>query len=73
MSPSAVILSHHLISQWRKPRPLLVCLAALRTCRIWLKVFTAWPIAPADLAQELLDLVQQAGHYRQLKKGANEG
>ncbi|KAE8450339.1 RNA binding protein snu13 [Mollisiaceae sp. DMI_Dod_QoI] len=32
----------------------------------------AWPVAPPDLTQELLDLVQQAGHYRQLKKGANE-
>jgi ribosomal protein L7Ae-like RNA K-turn-binding protein len=27
---------------------------------------------PADLSQEILDLVQQASHYRQLKKGANE-
>lgn len=26
----------------------------------------------ADLAQEILDLVQQASHYKQLKKGANE-
>lgn len=32
----------------------------------------AWPLADAGLAQELLDLIQQAGHYRQLKKGANE-
>ncbi|KAI2638996.1 L30e-like protein [Hypomontagnella submonticulosa] len=32
----------------------------------------AWPIASADLTQEILDLVQQAGHARQLKKGANE-
>jgi U4/U6 small nuclear ribonucleoprotein SNU13 len=33
----------------------------------------AWPKAedPA-LVQELLDCVQQASHYRQLKKGANE-
>lgn len=29
-------------------------------------------MAPPDLAQELLDLTQQASHYRQLKKGANE-
>lgn len=29
-------------------------------------------MAPPDLAQEILDLVQQASHYRQLKKGANE-
>ena len=32
----------------------------------------AWPIADPPLAQEILDLVQQASHYRQLKKGANE-
>ncbi len=29
----------------------------------------AWPIADPALAQEILDLVQQAQHYRQLKKG----
>ncbi|PSS10467.1 hypothetical protein M430DRAFT_174956 [Amorphotheca resinae ATCC 22711] len=32
----------------------------------------AWPLAGADLTQEILDLVQQASHFRQLKKGANE-
>lgn len=32
----------------------------------------AWPIADAALTQEILDLVQQSSHYRQLKKGANE-
>ena len=32
----------------------------------------AWPVADQALAQEILDLVQQASHYRQLKKGANE-
>ncbi|KAI1336797.1 snrnp and snornp protein [Xylariaceae sp. FL0016] len=32
----------------------------------------AWPMADAALTQEILDLVQQASHYRQLKKGANE-
>jgi len=32
----------------------------------------AWPIADQALSQEILDLVQQASHYRQLKKGANE-
>ncbi|KAK0728397.1 putative 13 kd U4/U6.U5 snRNP associate protein [Lasiosphaeria miniovina] len=33
----------------------------------------AWPKAEdAGLVQELLDCVQQASHYRQLKKGANE-
>jgi U4/U6 small nuclear ribonucleoprotein SNU13 len=28
----------------------------------------AWPIADEALSQSLLDLVQQAAHYRQLKK-----
>jgi len=32
----------------------------------------AWPVADAALTQELLDIVQQASHARQLKKGANE-
>ncbi|KAK2753610.1 RNA binding protein snu13 [Arachnomyces sp. PD_36] len=32
----------------------------------------AWPIADEALSQSLLDLVQQASHYRQLRKGANE-
>ncbi|OJK00024.1 ribonucleoprotein-associated protein [Aspergillus aculeatinus CBS 121060] len=32
----------------------------------------AWPLADESLTQSLLDLVQQASHYRQLKKGANE-
>ncbi|EOO01050.1 putative snrnp and snornp protein [Phaeoacremonium minimum UCRPA7] len=32
----------------------------------------AWPLADAALTQELLDCIQQASHYRQLKKGANE-
>ncbi|EKG20839.1 H/ACA ribonucleoprotein complex subunit Nhp2 eukaryote [Macrophomina phaseolina MS6] len=32
----------------------------------------AWPVADAALSQEILDLVQQCSHYRQLKKGANE-
>ena len=32
----------------------------------------AYPIADPQTTQELLDLVQQAQHYRQLKKGANE-
>lgn len=34
---------------------------------------SAWPMADPSLAQELLDLVQQASHHRQLRKGANEG
>ncbi|KAI1495224.1 ribonucleoprotein-associated protein [Biscogniauxia mediterranea] len=32
----------------------------------------AWPLADAALAQEILDLLQQATHYGQVKKGANE-
>ncbi|KAK0752407.1 putative 13 kd U4/U6.U5 snRNP associate protein [Schizothecium vesticola] len=33
----------------------------------------AWPKAEDQaLVQEILDCIQQAGHYRQLKKGANE-
>lgn len=32
----------------------------------------AWPIADEALAQQILTIVQQASHYRQLKKGANE-
>jgi U4/U6 small nuclear ribonucleoprotein SNU13 len=35
-------------------------------------IHLAWPIADAALTQEILDIVQQASHYRQLKKGANE-
>jgi hypothetical protein len=34
---------------------------------------TAFPLADQALSQEILDIVQQASHYRQLKKGANEG
>ncbi|RPA86934.1 L30e-like protein [Ascobolus immersus RN42] len=32
----------------------------------------AFPLADAALTQQILDLTQQASHYRQLKKGANE-
>ncbi|KAJ8473569.1 hypothetical protein ONZ45_g10047 [Pleurotus djamor] len=32
----------------------------------------AWPLANADLTNQILELVQQAGQYKQLKKGANE-
>ncbi|KAJ1720420.1 RNA binding protein snu13 [Coemansia erecta] len=32
----------------------------------------AFPLADATLTNTLLDLVQQASHYKQLKKGANE-
>ncbi|EMR11602.1 ribonucleoprotein-associated protein [Pneumocystis murina B123] len=32
----------------------------------------AFPLADTSLTQQILDLVQQASHYKQLKKGANE-
>uniref|UniRef100_A0A0K0F597 Ribonucloprotein n=2 Tax=Strongyloides TaxID=6247 RepID=A0A0K0F597_STRVS len=32
----------------------------------------AYPLADAQMTQKLLDLVQQAMNYKQLKKGANE-
>jgi hypothetical protein len=32
----------------------------------------AWPVADEAMSQQLLDLVQQATNYRQVKKGANE-
>ncbi|KDQ60925.1 hypothetical protein JAAARDRAFT_55658 [Jaapia argillacea MUCL 33604] len=32
----------------------------------------AWPLAEAELTNQILDLVQQASQYKQLKKGANE-
>jgi len=32
----------------------------------------AWPLADAQLTNQILDLVQQAGQMKQLKKGANE-
>ncbi|KAJ1964303.1 RNA binding protein snu13, partial [Dimargaris xerosporica] len=32
----------------------------------------AFPFADAALTQSILDLVQQASHYKQLRKGANE-
>jgi U4/U6 small nuclear ribonucleoprotein SNU13 len=33
----------------------------------------AFPLADNALANKIVDLVQQASHYKQLKKGANEG
>ena len=33
----------------------------------------AYPLADAQLTTTILDLVQQAANYKQLKKGANEG
>jgi len=32
----------------------------------------AWPLAPAELNDQILDLVEKATQYKQLKKGANE-
>ena len=32
----------------------------------------AYPLAEADLSQKILEVVQQATNYKQLKKGANE-
>lgn len=32
----------------------------------------AWPLADAALSGKILELVQQANNYKQLKKGANE-
>ena len=32
----------------------------------------AFPLADSTLSQQILDLVQQASHYKQLRKGANE-
>ena len=33
----------------------------------------AYPLADATLSKTILDLVQQASNYKQLRKGANEG
>lgn len=33
----------------------------------------AFPLADAALSNQILDLVQQASHVKQLRKGANEG
>jgi U4/U6 small nuclear ribonucleoprotein SNU13 len=33
----------------------------------------AYPLADSQLTMTILDLVQQAANYKQLKKGANEG
>jgi U4/U6 small nuclear ribonucleoprotein SNU13 len=32
----------------------------------------AWPLADAQLTNMIVDIVQQAANYKQLKKGANE-
>lgn len=33
----------------------------------------AYPLAPPDLSNRVLELIQQACNYKQLRKGANEG
>ena len=33
----------------------------------------AYPLASPEMQTKVLELVQQACHYKQLKKGANEG
>lgn len=33
----------------------------------------AYPLSGPDLTVTILDLIQQASSYKQLKKGANEG
>jgi hypothetical protein len=33
----------------------------------------AYPLAPPELSGKILDILQQAVNYKQLKKGANEG
>ena len=33
----------------------------------------AYPLADPQLTQKILELIQQASNYKQLKKGANEG
>lgn len=33
----------------------------------------AYPLSGPDLTVTILDLIQQASNYKQLKKGANEG
>jgi U4/U6 small nuclear ribonucleoprotein SNU13 len=33
----------------------------------------AYPLAPPELSNRILDLLQQAVSYKQIRKGANEG
>ena len=33
--------------------------------------YIAWPVADSALSQEILDLVQQANHYRQVRSSSN--
>ena len=46
----------------------------------WLYIFQtdevnpkAYPLADPELTKKILDLVQQAVNYKQIRKGANEG
>ena len=32
----------------------------------------AYPLSPPDVTTQILDIIQQAANYKQLKKGANE-
>jgi len=59
-------LRHSLISA---PSPLLrlVCVQSASGA-----ASKAFPLADASLTTSILDLVQQANNYKQLKKGANE-
>jgi hypothetical protein len=49
----------------------LLCFALLLVC--WCSESKAWPLADQSLSLKILELVQQANNYKQLKKGANEG
>ncbi len=54
------------------PSPSL-CLSQLPSALLQLTINAAWPLADIPLAAEIMDLLQTATHYRQAKKGANEG
>lgn len=49
---------------------LLFCLSSQTEAEVNPK---AYPLADATLSKTILDLVQQAANYKQLRKGANEG
>ena len=66
--------SHNYLEQWQTDN-LQVSRILLPQCfsiHTSLTFSSAWPIADQALTQEILDIVQQASNYRQLKKGANE-
>jgi hypothetical protein len=60
-------------TKWPTIHQLVSISSALDTLVYIANVVAAWPIADEALSQQILDLVQQASHYKQLKKGANEG